>query len=265
MKELLTVGEISRLFDLNVQTLHYYDSIGIFKPACRDPETGYRRYLFDQVYQLASIRYLRLMGYSLQEIRRYLQTRNPQDTVELLKERSALLRQQWGELMRVDDAIQRKISFIERKTRTLDVSAVEVRWFPDRRYIPIGSEEHLYMEDSFYFYPTIAFYEKGLKYFGAYLEAFSDGVSEEHMPLDLKNTSVIPAGRYLVGYHCGPYETVEQRFEDIRNSRPDLPLSPKAINFNIIDQFVERHSEKYITEIQFPIEDDVQPPQNQDT
>ena len=32
MKAYLTVGEMGRMFGLNVQTLHYYDKIGLFCP-----------------------------------------------------------------------------------------------------------------------------------------------------------------------------------------------------------------------------------------
>lgn len=40
MKAYLTVGEMGRMFGLNVQTLHYYDKIGLFCPQLRNPETG---------------------------------------------------------------------------------------------------------------------------------------------------------------------------------------------------------------------------------
>ena len=36
-KEYLNVNELATLFGLNVQTLHYYDKIGILKPSYRDP------------------------------------------------------------------------------------------------------------------------------------------------------------------------------------------------------------------------------------
>lgn len=254
MQELLTVGDIGALFNINVQTLHYYDSIGLFQPAYRDKQSGYRKYQFDQIYQLASIRYLRKMGYSLEEIRKFLVSRNPQDTIVLLKERSRALHEQWAKLMQIDNAIQRKIQFIEHKMENMDVSEMCVKWFPERRYIPIGSEENLYMEDSFYFYPTIAFYEEDLKYFGAYFDIALDGIAEE-MRIRPQDTCAIPAGRYLVGYHRGPYETVEQRFAELRAAFPALPLSRRIINFNVIDQFVERDNENYITEIQIPVLD----------
>lgn len=77
MKAYLTVGEMGRMFGLNVQTLHYYDKIGLFCPQLRNPETGRRRYKFDQVYQLATIRYLRKLGYPLEDVRVYLNSRSP--------------------------------------------------------------------------------------------------------------------------------------------------------------------------------------------
>ena len=41
-KEYLNVNELATLFGLNVQTLHYYDKIGILKPSYRDPDV-YKR------------------------------------------------------------------------------------------------------------------------------------------------------------------------------------------------------------------------------
>ena len=66
-KEYLNVNELATLFGLNVQTLHYYDKIGILKPSYRDPKNGYRKYRFDQTYKLASIRYMRNWGIPLRQ------------------------------------------------------------------------------------------------------------------------------------------------------------------------------------------------------
>lgn len=255
MQDYLTVSEMGKLFGLGVQTLHYYDTIKLFTPAVRDPHTGYRKYKFDQVYQLASIRYLRKMGYSLENVRKYLNSRNSLDTIDLLKERSQILHEQWAALMQIDSAIQRKIQFIEHKCATLVLDSIDVRCFPERRYISLGSEEHLYVEDSFYFYPTIAFYNGNMKYFGALIDFPMDTAGADSYGIDPQVTSVIPSGNYLVGYHKGPYEKVEERFAQMRAAYPELLLSDLVINFNVIDQFVEQNSNNYITEIQMRIID----------
>lgn len=250
MKAYLTVGEMGRMFGLNVQTLHYYDKIGLFCPQLRNEENGRRRYRFDQVYQLATIRYLRKMGYPLEDVRVYLNSRSPVHTMELLKERSAALRAQWQELMRIDEAILRKLQFMEKKQEQIGWEGVVRVALPERRYIPIGSEEILYMKDSFYFYPTIAFYEENLKYFGAYVNGPDMG---EDLPEVPEATLSIPAGEYLVAFHRGSYDEIPDHIARMRQEYSSLKLSPLTITFNIIDQFVENNVDNYITELQIRI------------
>ncbi len=255
MKNYLTVGELAGTFGLDVQTLHYYDSIGLFQPEIREEKTRYRKYRFDQIYQLASIRYLRKMGYSLDDIQAYLDQRNPESTLALLGKRSEELQRQWERLIRINDAIQRKIQFVNRERANLALDSLTVQWFPARFYIPIGSEEILYLDDSFYFYPTIAFYEGDLKYFGAYLYEPTENPSVSGGGQTPGGASVIAAGRFLVGYHKGPYETIQQTMQAMRDAHRELPLGGRVINFNIIDQFIERDRANYITQIQIPVEE----------
>ena len=255
MKNFLTVGELARTFGLDVQTLHYYDTIGLFQPEIREAKTRYRKYRFDQIYQLASIRYLRKMGYSLDDIQEYLDQRNPDNTLALLGKRSEELHRQWERLIRVNEAIQRKIQFVNLERDRLALDSLTIQWYPERFYIPIGSEEILYLDDSFYFYPTIAFYEGDLKYFGAYLYEPEGEHPAANGGQPTGNASVIQAGRYLVGYHRGPYETIQQTMQAMREAHRELTLGGRVINFNIIDQFMERNRANYITQIQIPIED----------
>ena len=252
MKEYLNVGELGGLFGLNVQTLHYYERIGLFRPSQRT-ESGHRRYEVDQIYQLASIRYLRRMGYSIDEIREFLGERTPDDTIRRLRDHSVRLKRQVNELLRIDEAIQRKIDYIEYKRENLDTERMEIRWFPERWYIPIGSETQLYGREEFYFFPTIAFYDAEGKHFGGLVELGRDGLRTDSGGDPQPKLESIPAGEYLVGYHVGAYEKIQPSFDRLRASRPELLFGEQIINFNIIDQFVERDPRKYITEIQIPV------------
>lgn len=243
MKEYLSIGEISTLFGLNVQTLYYYDSIELFRPRIRE-KSGRRKYEFDQIYELATICYMRRIGYSLEEIQERRRTQQAETTLMHLKQRSVDLHRQWQELLKIDNAIQRKIHFIEEEMGNIQVDAVSIRHFEPRRYLPIGGEEMLYRDNSFYFYPTIAFYEGERKYFGAYL-----------LTDDVSGGMEIPGGEYLCGYHLGAYEQVPDTIDRIRQAWPDLHLDPVTINFNILDQFVESDSANYITSTQIRILD----------
>ncbi|MEE1113591.1 MAG: MerR family transcriptional regulator [Eubacterium sp.] len=250
MKEFLTVSDMSKMFGINKQTLHYYDRIGLFRPRYRDNETRYRTYGFDQIYLLATIRYLRKMEYSIDDIKYYLNGRETHDTIDMLKKQSEILHTRWEELMRIDEAIQRKINYVESEKAKYDANSFRIEQLPERRFVQLGSLEDLWLDDSFYFYPTICIYEDSIKYFGAYL--MDDNLTPEMKKGTLEH---VPAGRYAVAYHTGPYETIQDTFEAIREHYPELEFYEYAATFNIIDQFVETDTGKYVTEIQMRIKE----------
>lgn len=250
MKEHLSIGEMSAMFGLNVQTLYYYDSIKLFSPRYRDPKNGRRRYEFDQVYELATICYMRKLGYTLEEITDLRKTQHVEPTLRSLRQRSEILHRQWQELFAIDEAIQRKISFIEKEMSFLRLDETEIRTYGPRKYIVIGGEDTLYRQNSFYFFPTIAFYEGEKKHFGAYLYPDAQKIPESVMGEEILE---IPAGDYLCTYHPGPYGKVPETIKRLRASHPELLLDEVAINFNILDQFVEHDSANYITHMQIRI------------
>lgn len=244
----LNINELATLFGLNVQTLHYYDKIGILTPSYRDPKNGYRKYRFDQIYKLASIRYMRKLGYSIDAVRDFQDTKSPDETLKRLKERSAAIHAQWEELMRIDHAILRKIQFIEDSREGIDYENFQVVKYQERKYIPIGAEDEIYTGESFYFYPTIVFYEEKSKEFGALL---TDDIQEENVEIH-----TIPAGTYVVGYHRGTYEQIRDSFKRLREWGQDLNLEDTILAVNIIDQFVEQDNNNYVTRIEIRIADE---------
>lgn len=64
------IGEFAGLAGVSVKTLRFYDEIGVLRPASVDSRTGYRRYLPQQLEELASILALKNFGASLEQIRR---------------------------------------------------------------------------------------------------------------------------------------------------------------------------------------------------
>ena len=49
---------------------------------------------------------------------------------------------------------------------------------------------------------------------------------------------------------CGSYETIEETASRMRRAVPGGRFADELINFNVIDQFVEKDRDKYITNIQ---------------
>ena len=250
MKDRFSIGEFSALFNLNVQTLHYYESIGLFVPSHKDELTGYRYYDFDQVYRLTTIRYLKRLGYSLKQIRSYLDTRDVETIMDQLKAQSREIERQLDDLAIIHGAIKRKIDHIESRIWQIDTQEMKLREIPSRNYLPIGTEESLYRNDLFYLFPTVVFYEQGNKSFGAMLpDTFP---IEKDLHVEYPEVREIPSGTYLCAYHVGAYESVQETVDHMRMKAGDLGirLHEGTVNLNIIDQFVERDSSRFITEIQ---------------
>jgi|SRR5699024_8064819 len=65
------VGEVAKLTGVSVRTLHYYDEIGLLKPAVI-AENGYRLYSDGNLQQLQQILFFRELDVNLQEIKRIL-------------------------------------------------------------------------------------------------------------------------------------------------------------------------------------------------
>lgn len=63
-----TIGEIARLFHMNIRTLRYYDERGILKPAYINEKTKYRYYTSSQFERLNTIKYLRALDVPIEEI-----------------------------------------------------------------------------------------------------------------------------------------------------------------------------------------------------
>ncbi|WCG35018.1 MerR family DNA-binding transcriptional regulator [Companilactobacillus farciminis] len=49
MEQLFTIGQLSKLFNIKVPTLRYYDEVGLLKPAKINNKTHYRYYSTQQL------------------------------------------------------------------------------------------------------------------------------------------------------------------------------------------------------------------------
>ncbi|WP_373483508.1 MerR family transcriptional regulator [Acetobacterium sp.] len=62
------IGEFSKLTQVSIRMLRYYDENDLLKPAQTDPFTGYRLYSVEQIPKLQKIIFLRDIGYTVAEI-----------------------------------------------------------------------------------------------------------------------------------------------------------------------------------------------------
>ena len=70
-RKYLSIGEVSKLTDIHIKSLRYYDRIGILKAAYIDPATSYRYYTYSQLSIIEAIRICIELGIPLKQFAEY--------------------------------------------------------------------------------------------------------------------------------------------------------------------------------------------------
>jgi DNA-binding transcriptional MerR regulator len=65
---MFSIGEFARHGRVSVRMLRHYDTIGLLRPACVDPASGYRFYQASQFAELNRVIALKELGFSLQQV-----------------------------------------------------------------------------------------------------------------------------------------------------------------------------------------------------
>ncbi|MCI5941952.1 helix-turn-helix domain-containing protein [Lactobacillus sp. AN1001] len=101
----LSIGEMSKLSNVSIQTLRYYDQIGLFKPAFVDNSSGYRYYNIDQLFYLDIVKYLRHLELPLKQIKQIVAL-PPAQLNEILENRSSLIDAKIAQLLEIKQALK---------------------------------------------------------------------------------------------------------------------------------------------------------------
>ena len=100
----MQIKEFAEFTGVSVRTLHYYDEIGLLKPAFVDRLTGYRYYDENSVIRMQEILFYRELDFSLKNIGEILSSPN-YDKEKALKEQKHLLTLKKERLERLISAI----------------------------------------------------------------------------------------------------------------------------------------------------------------
>lgn len=111
--DLYKIGEVSDLFNVSVQTIRFYEKIGLFSPALIEESTGYRYYSWAQFERLRNILFLRDFGLSLKDIKHQLEIEHSAEYQELLEEHSQTLEKRIREDTQLKKYIDQKIENLE--------------------------------------------------------------------------------------------------------------------------------------------------------
>lgn len=82
-----SIGKVSRLCNVSIKTLRYYDEIGLLIPDCRKDNSNYRYYTHEQILTLFIIRKLRHLGVPLKEIKDIIGRKDAESMEKCIRQR----------------------------------------------------------------------------------------------------------------------------------------------------------------------------------
>lgn len=120
-KNLISIGEFSKITGVHIKALRYYDSLGILPPAYVDPESGYRYYSFCQKAVVDAIQFCVDLDIPLKHFNEYTNETEPwicykdlvdrgaevvKEKIRIMQERLFLLKAMQAEIERSEVSYQ---------------------------------------------------------------------------------------------------------------------------------------------------------------
>ncbi|MDE7423549.1 MAG: MerR family transcriptional regulator [Lachnospiraceae bacterium] len=111
---MFTIGEFSKICQVSVKTLHHYDKIDLLKPVKVDEFTGYRYYSQPQMEKMLLIQRLKRYGFSLEEIREFLDCTQESICFSILLKQKERLKQQMRQMQLIINEMSAHLQNFER-------------------------------------------------------------------------------------------------------------------------------------------------------
>lgn len=114
------IGEFSKLSQVSIRMLRYYDEVGLLKPAVIDEISGYRLYSIEQFQDIAKIVFLRDLKFSTKDILMLIDKDNKQDIVNQLDSHKQKLREEIINQLKLIDQIDLAIHDVNQDKLHID-------------------------------------------------------------------------------------------------------------------------------------------------
>ena len=129
MKDYYTISEISKLYGIGTDSLRYYEEIGALEP--KRGKNNYRLYRLKDICRLNTIRDLLQLGFSMKQVKAYLDDMNLENTLCMLEDEKKTIREQQEQLRLVEKSIERRMEHIQ-KYRGTEENFYRLICCPDR-------------------------------------------------------------------------------------------------------------------------------------
>ncbi len=135
MKNYFTISEFARLREIDINSLRYYEKLGILKPAYIDRETKYRYYSAEQLSILDVILLSINLGIPLKQLKNYIDENGNFQNKELVEEGKRLTEERIRELQNGLCRIEHTLQYLEDTSKYSEYEGIYTRTFPERYLI----------------------------------------------------------------------------------------------------------------------------------
>lgn len=268
---MLLIGEVSRISQVSLRMLRYYDKNDLFKPKIINEETGYRYYAAEQLEDLYKIVELRDMGFSISEIRELINEVNDEYYCAAIEKKKSELKKE------IDGA--------KLKLKRLETLKTDIKSADDKVQIVLKKIEDV---DVISYRKTVANYyfegmmwkelsellvEAGLSFSDCCFSLYHDlDYREEDVDIELcvevnKPIEILPKGlvhRQVIGCEhaasiiiYGPYKNISvayRKFAFWLEKHPEYRMCGANRQIAHISSIDTDDEEAFVTEILIPLE-----------
>ncbi|MCR1951643.1 MULTISPECIES: MerR family transcriptional regulator [unclassified Clostridium] len=267
-KKYYTTGEFAEIWGIKKKTLFHYDNIDLFKPE-KIMNNGYRYYSKHQLEVFNVISVLKEIGMPLKEIKKFLDKRTPESTLELFKYEKEEVEKEIKNLKRIQKLLEVKLRLINVGINAPNELSLEEK---DEEYIvlsnPVKETEDDYDIETYtqlikycidndldYGYPVGSMISKENllnKRFDNYSYYFSKVIGKKKY----KDLVIKPKGLYLVGYSRGYYDKVYKIYEKMIKyiEENNLRISGYSYEEVLIDEIASSNGEDIVIKVSIKVE-----------
>ncbi|CAH2215378.1 MerR family transcriptional regulator [Tepidibacter aestuarii] len=272
MKDILSIGEFAKSRNITTETLRHYDRIGLLKPVKVDTKTGYRYYSILQYEQLGTIKELRQLGMSIDEIKKYFDNRNLEQSVNILRDKHKELKNRIKELQQLEENIDEKIKHLEDISKISDLEDIVIKEIKEREIITFDksikneidlSYACLELENSLKeIAPIVASNRYGAIIKQKYIELDKHIESvnmflfiRDRENIDENHIKKIPKGTYVCMYYKGSIWDIEANLKKMIEyiQKEGYIVCGDVLQIVQIDISVTDKKEEVLLEIQIPV------------
>ena len=143
MQNLLSIGEVAKIRNVNVQSLRYYEKLGILIPAYINPETGYRYYSLEQIMILDTIILCVDLGIPLKDLKNYVDADDQLEFERLLRDGRKLATQKIKKIESNLNSIDRTLQHIHAQKSFLGREGYYSRFIFERYIITVPCDPQM--------------------------------------------------------------------------------------------------------------------------